>query len=168
MAKQHSVTYKREVTAMSLYKKYKAKTKSKVNRYDYIHILRAYNKALFEKILDNQLVNVHLLGQLRLVRVNRNLMKPKKNINFKASKEHGFTVYHTEGQFWVVQWINEKTVLKNKKINRFLINRVNKKIIAERLKEDPSWFYSFKDVSLDRTNPKIKNKRKILNETNEL
>lgn len=176
MAGTHNITYKREVTGMSLYIKYKTlNSETKVTRQQYIQIIRKYNEGLFLKILDMKKVNLPGLGNLSLVRMERNFTKANKNVNFAETRRLGFIVYHTDGQFWAVDWDKFKTPLKNKKINRFILNRINKKIISDKCgaNNDTLFFYSIPLVKIDMSyivykREKIKKYKEQQNEINKL
>lgn len=132
--------YSKEIGNKNFYEYYKElsikKNKSYVTYKEYSNILKYFNQRCREEIVlkSEKFVMPYKLGTLFIKKFTRTFDTKNKNnwrVDFKATKEQGKVVYHTNlnGYYW--KWIKKDARVKNQKYYSFKACRKANRMVAD-------------------------------------
>jgi len=132
--------YKGALTIRDIYKLYKT-TVDKNKRVDYKTfslIIKECNKEVVKAVVEESAI-VRLparLGLLKITKYERVFgdKQYKWALNYKASKEHGFKVYHDQPYIYAWRWNKKTSIIKNKSKYKFIACRKAKRAVPIALK----------------------------------
>ena len=105
----------------------------------YTKILRDFNMKLRDKVLyEREIVNLPFrLGRLYIRKFEHTYWEKNKrlwNIDFKATKEQGRTVYHEAKFGYKWQWYKKSCIVRGRKWHVFRACRKSNRLIADAIK----------------------------------
>lgn len=132
--------YKGSLTIRDIYKKYKEVT-PKESRIDYklfAKIIKECNKEVL-RVITEEAVTLRLpmrLGLLKVSKYERSyaVKKYRWALDFKATKENGFPVYHDQKYIYGWRWNKKTSIIKNKSKYKFIASRRAKRAVPRALK----------------------------------
>lgn len=135
------------LTLKDMYKYYKSICKPNEPIEDYktfSTIIKECNKEAVNAIIyESETLRLHhRFGELKVTKYERSYNKAKHKwaIDFKATKENGFTVYFDQPYIYSWQWIKRKAVIKNKSKYKFIPCRAAKRAVPQALKQKIDYF----------------------------
>lgn len=129
-----------------MYKYYKV-TYSKNNPVDYktyARIIKKCNKELIRTIVeDSTCFNLpYRLGKLQICKFKRSFDQPKNKwaIDYKRSREMGFTVYYDTPYVYKWVWKKHNAIVKNKTGYKFKASRTTAREVPKAIKRKVDYF----------------------------
>jgi len=113
----------------------------------YRSVCEKFNKKVVEDILYNagDFKLPYRLGEIRIQKKKMKFDTSKMKINWKATKESGFRVYHMndhrDNYRYRWYWRKKNVIVQNKTLYSFIPSRANKRELAKLLKTDKSIDY---------------------------
>tara|TARA_Y100001973_G_C5176974_1_gene322536 strand:- start:743 stop:1213 length:471 start_codon:yes stop_codon:yes gene_type:complete len=113
----------------------------------YRSVCEKFNKKVVEDILYNagEFKLPYRLGEIRIQKKKMKFDTSKMKINWKATKESGFRVYHMndhrDNYRYRWYWKKKNVIVQNKTLYSFIPSRANKRELAKLLKTDKSIDY---------------------------
>lgn len=132
--------YKGSLTIRDIYKKYKEVTpKDKRVKYAvFANIIKECNKEVVRVIVEEaETLRLPMrLGMLKITKYERSYNKAKYKwaLNYKATKENGFKVYHDQTYVYAWRWNKKTSIIKNKTWYKFVACRQAKRAVPKALK----------------------------------
>lgn len=121
------------------------KDEDKLNYKEFSKIIKACNLETIRNITqESETFSVpYRCGQLRVIKYDRVYNNKKKwAIDFKATKEKGFTVYFDQPYIYKFTWVKKNAIVKNKGKYKFIPTRMAKREIPRMLKTKKIDYYS--------------------------
>ena len=127
-----------------MYEYYKTEYDNPVDYDTFAKIAKACNKELLNQIVnESAIVDLpYRLGKLQVSKFERsyNHEKYKWAIDFKRTKEMGFTVYFDQKFIYKWVWKKHYAIVRNKTGYKFQPNRAAKRLVPEALRNKKDFF----------------------------
>ena len=147
MTKRSEGKYKGCLTIRDIYKAYKVNTpKEKQVEYKiFSDIIKRCNTETI-RVITQEAETVRLplrLGLLKVTKYERSYDQPQHKwaMDFKASKEQGFKVYHDQTYIYKWEWRKKNSTVRNKSKYKFIACREAKREIPKALKTNKIDYY---------------------------
>lgn len=132
------------LTLRDMYKFYKKTYDNPVEYKVFAKVIKACNKELVKQVVrESEIINLpYRLGKLQIGRFDRSYKQPinKMSIDWKATRDNGFTVYHDEPNVYKWCWIKHSSIVKNKTGYKFSVCREAKREVPKAVRDKIEYF----------------------------
>ena len=127
-----------------MYKFYKKTYDDPVDYKTFSKIIKACNRELVNTIVtESSIVTLpYRLGKLQIGRFDRSYRQPinKMSIDWKRTRENGFTVYHDEPNVYKWCWVKHSSIVRNKTGYKFSVCRFAKREVPKAVRNKIEYF----------------------------
>ena len=132
------------LTLRKMYKFYKKNYDNPVEYQVFAKVIKACNKELVHQVVnESEVVNLpYRLGKIQIGRFERSFTQPinKLSIDWKATRDNGFTVYHEEKNIYKWCWVKHSAIVRNKTGYKFSVCRFAKREVPKAVRNKVEYF----------------------------